>query len=174
MRFIIDGYNLIFSRRRPGRPLRQMNIEAARESLLSLLSRYRAVTGDTLVVFFDGSREATGFLRRERVNGVDIVFSYPDATADEEIKAHVEEIKARSGVYVVSSDNSLKTFARRCGLQVIDSQVFMAQVRRALGRRHERSGADEPVEKYQGPSRADVEYWLKVFTAPETKRGERA
>jgi len=90
MRFIIDGYNLIFSRRRPGRPLRPINVEAARTAMLGLLGRYKAMTGHSLVVFFDGAPDGSGFLRRNRIYGVDVMFSYPGVTADEEIAAHLE------------------------------------------------------------------------------------
>ena len=172
MRFLIDGYNLIFSRRRPGRPLRPVNVAAARESILGLLARYKAATGDLLVVFFDGSPQAVGFLRRERVQGIDVVFSYPDQTADEDIKEHITAIKGRTGVHLVSSDNSLKAFAKRLGIKVIDSQTFMARVRKALGRQREEADEAEPLEKFQGPHPSEVEYWLKIFQAPKSARSD--
>jgi predicted RNA-binding protein with PIN domain len=172
MRFIIDGYNLIFSRRRPGRPLRPANIEAARGAMLGLLGRYKAATGDSLVVFFDGAPDGSGFLRRNRIHGVDVMFSYPGVTADEEIMAHLEGIKGRTGVHIVSSDNSLKRFAKRLGVTVLDSRTFLSRVRRALGRRHEAAREEEPREKYEGPSPVDTQYWLKIFRAKRRTEGD--
>ena len=174
MRFIIDGYNLIFSRRRPGRPMRSINIEAARTAMLGLLGRYKAATGHSLVVFFDGAPDGSGFLRRNRVHGVDVMFSYPGVTADEEIEAHLEGIRGRTGVHVVSSDNSVKRFAKRLGVTVVDSQTFLSQVRRALGRTRAAAETEEPREKFEGPSSVDAQYWLKIFSAPRRKETEPA
>ena len=172
MRYIIDGYNLLFARRRPGRPMRPINIEAARTSLLALLARYKAGSGDSLMVFFDGSSDASGFLRRQRVHGIEVVFTYPGATADDEIKAHLEGIRGRTGVHVVSSDNSLKRFAKRLGVSVVDSQAFLSHLRKALAREREAPHEEEPKEKYEGPSPAEREYWLKIFSAPRTRKTE--
>jgi predicted RNA-binding protein with PIN domain len=172
MRFIIDGYNLIFSRRRPGRPLQPVNVEAARSALLATLARYKAATGDALTVFFDGSSDGSGFLRRQRVRGIEVFFSYPGVTADEEIKAHLESTRGRTGLHVVSSDNSLKRFAKRLGVAVVDSQTFFSHVRRALARKHEAVRDEEPREKYEGPSAADREYWLKLFSALPPKEAK--
>ena len=172
MRFIIDGYNLIFSQRRPGRPLQPVKVEAARTWLLAMLARYKAATGHALTVFFDGSSEGSGFLRRQRVKGIEVFFSYPGVTADEEIKTHLESTRGRTGLHVVSSDNSLKRFAKRFGVIVMDSLAFLSQVRRALARKHEAARSEEPREKYEGPSAADREYWLKIFSALPPKEAK--
>jgi hypothetical protein len=44
----------------------------------------------------------------------------------------------------------------------------MARVRKALGRKREEADDAEPLEKFQGPHPAEVEYWLKIFQAPKS------
>ncbi len=112
-------------------------------------------------------------MRRERIHGVDVVFSYPDSTADDEIKGHLESIKDRTGVYVVSSDNSLRHSARRLGFRTLDSPSFLKRIHRTLTRRREAAIHEEPREKFQGPSQAEADYWIRIFSSPRDGKADR-
>lgn len=171
MRLLIDGYNLLFARGRSTRSQRLVSVSAARKALLDLLVRYKAATGHSVAVFFDGTPHQFGFRRRERVGGVDIIFSYPDTTADEALMNHLEVAQPRTDVQVVTSDNSLKRFAKRMGAKVMDCAQFMRHLRRVLHKISEKAEEQEPREKLMCLSPGEVDYWVRLFSQLAPKSG---
>ncbi len=100
----IDGYNLIAAL--TGEKLEHLDLEAERENLLELLADYRALSRHRLSVVFDGGARASGERRRERVRGVEVIFSPLGRSADQVLV----EMAGRygSGLTVVTSDREVR------------------------------------------------------------------
>ncbi len=165
MQILIDGYNLIFaaSRRMGGFDISET--EAARDKMLGLLARYKTVRSGRFLVFFDGGQESAHLPRRQFVRGMDVLFSDPGSDADSDIKNTVSHADNPRDTRVVSSDVAIQRFVKRYGAEVTESAAFLDEVSEALA--ESALPADEPIEKYEGPSKDEVDYWMNVFGEPE-------
>ncbi|NOZ23797.1 MAG: hypothetical protein GXP25_22190 [Planctomycetes bacterium] len=161
MRLLIDGYNVIFASTR--RAFNMDNPERARTQLISLLSAYQSISHDDITVAFDGRAEGRMFPQTQKAHGITIVFSESDSDADTVIKRLLAREPNPKAAAVVSSDNSLQTFAKRFKAERIDSEEFLRDLDRKLKAAHARRADDDPIEKYEGLSSRDVDYWMKYF-----------
>lgn len=151
---IIDGYNLIHRTPRlrpgPGRTLRE-----AREGLVNLLSWTVGAGEARFLVVFDG---AEGGGRDERQGRVEVRFSRPPRTADDLIRALVEDqVERVDRLTVVTADLEVARHARAMGADVSLSDLFAASI---LGP----AGSDsEDAEKPTTLSRKEIEEWAEIF-----------
>jgi len=168
MRLIIDGYNVIFAA--VGHKFRIRNPRTTRERLLADLARFKVSTGDEITVVFDGTREAIS--PRQDYHGVTVLFSNEDTDADHMIMNLVSHDEKPHTIRVVTSDNSLRAFVKRFGCEVEDAADFAERLEATLktGQSLE-TPEPEPIEKFDGISDAEVEYWLKYFEEAEPEDG---
>jgi len=157
----VDGYNLIFaaSKKMSGFDIRRT--EAARESLLDLLGKFRAARPGRVVVFFDGGPGAAHLPRHQMVRGIDVAFSDIRSDADSDIKNAVSHADQPRNIRVVTSDAAIRNFVLRYGATVTESAAFLHEIEDVL--RASSLPRDEPAEKYEGTPDGDTEYWLKIF-----------
>jgi len=160
---LIDGYNLLFAI--PGFDPREL--AAGRDRLVDRIGRYCRATGQRAQVYFDprkrGREEA--FDRVRRNPPVEVVL-LSDVSADEAIRALVEESPDRTAYLVISSDREVSGAAKRRGFASQGSQEFLAEVELS-----ERSPA---AEKPDGCPPDQAEYWMKRFGLggkPDEARG---
>jgi len=151
---VIDGYNLIHRspalRPGPSRTLRQ-----AREKLLNLLSWAIGAGEASFVVVFDGA-EGTG--SSGRAGRVEVRYSQPPRTADDDIRALVEErVERVERLTVVTADLEVARHARAMGANVAISDLFLAS---ALG---PQAGGEGEAEKPTQLTRKELEEWAEIF-----------
>jgi predicted RNA-binding protein with PIN domain len=122
MRWLIDGYNII--RRDPDLRAREgQSLEAGRTALLTLVARVARDLPDSFTVVFDGARRTGGV----PVGGqVQVVFSRPPASADDELRRLAATL--REGAIVVSSDRAVRDAARRAGAVAVSAEAFLDAV----------------------------------------------
>ncbi|MEW6359130.1 MAG: NYN domain-containing protein [Planctomycetota bacterium] len=161
MRLFIDGYNVIFASTKHA--FNMDNPERARMQLISLLSAYRSITRDEITVAFDGHADGRMYPQTQKVHGITIVFSEADADADTLIKRLLAKEPNPKAAAVVSSDNSLRDFAKRLRAGQIDSEEFLRELDKRLKSAHAERADNDPIEKYEGLSRSEVDYWMKYF-----------
>jgi len=169
MPIFVDGYNLIFaaSRRLPGFDI--VHTETARDNLLNLLAKYKSLHAERIMVFFDGGPEAAHLPRRTMASGgLDVLFSNPGVDADEDIKNAVSHDDNPRGIRVITSDHAIRIFVERCGASVTDSAEFLRSLQETL--KEHSLPQDEPMEKYEGGTGGEMDYWLKVFGGEEPKK----
>jgi predicted RNA-binding protein with PIN domain len=120
MRIIIDGYNLI--RQSGFRHYEQKSLEAGRKALIRSLVGYQKKRGHAITVVFDGWLGGSPNEERDRVDGVEIIYSRLGEKADEVIK----RLSAKSGeeLTVVTSDRDIASSVTRRGHSVISSPAF--------------------------------------------------
>ena len=165
---IVDGYNFYFTGLRPGDNPR--DIRHAREVVIDLISRYVAGRRMRAVVFFDGGPAGQHMPRVQHMKGIEVRFSDPKIDADADIKHAVAHWHNDEEIRVVTSDNSVARFVRRFGATVTKSQDFAAELNALYAEKKEETRpGDEPIEKYEGPGKGEVDYWLRVFKQEREK-----
>ncbi|MBN2409666.1 MAG: NYN domain-containing protein [Candidatus Aminicenantes bacterium] len=122
---IIDGYNLIRQSPELRRHDRQ-DLEKGRVVLLRKLAAYKRLKRHGMIVVFDGWQEGHLGEERDRVGGIEVVFSRRGEKADEVIKRLAARHKDKA--VVVTSDRDLGFSCAREGCEVIASPEFEARL----------------------------------------------
>ena len=149
---IVDGYNLLH--RSPAlRPGPDRSLQESREKLANLLSWAVGAGEARFVVVFDGAEGMAGDSRSGRL---EIRFSRPPRSADDLIRALVEEqVQQVERVTVVTSDLEVARHARAMGADVSLADLFLASV---LG-----PAAPEAPEKPLTLTKKEIEEWAERF-----------
>jgi predicted RNA-binding protein with PIN domain len=121
LHIVIDGYNLI-RRSTTLSHFEMQDIQLGREMLLDRLVRYKKIKRHKITVVFDGINAPSFSPRRDRVKGIDILYSRNGETADTVIKKIVT--KDREKAMVVSSDRDVVNFSEKQGAAAISSTDF--------------------------------------------------
>ncbi|MEK7851835.1 MAG: NYN domain-containing protein [Deltaproteobacteria bacterium] len=149
---IIDGYNLI----RQSSTLAELdakNMQKGREALINRLATYKSIKGYKITVVFDAWKSDNLSEGRDKVKGIDIIYSKAGETADEVIKRMSSNM--REGGIVITADNDIASFAKRQGCVIIEPRVF--EERMQIAAISDMKGGDEdyvyPVKDKKGPSK---------------------
>jgi predicted RNA-binding protein with PIN domain len=131
---IVDGYNLIRQSSQL-QPLDALDLQAGREALLELLSRYRQRSHHRITVVFDGWQGGDLKESRDCYHGMLIIYSRRGERADEVIKRLLRQERQRA--LVVTSDRDIQV----CAAQVKATWISAGQFEPHL---HEPAGMSEP------------------------------
>lgn len=149
---IVDGYNLIH-RSAALRPGPERTLREAREKLVNLLS-WAVGSGEVrFLVVFDG---ASGLGADERQGRIEVRYARPPRSADDLIRALVEERLGRDErITVVTADLEVARHARAMGADISLADLFLASV---LG-----PTAPSQPEKPVALSKREIEEWAEIF-----------
>ncbi len=136
MIIVIDAYNLLRSIPPHGRKVS----DTERGKFIAQVSRYGRSKGHKMVVVFDGG--PYDWPQKERINGVQVIYSGVHESADDYIKDYLDAIRAKD-VLLVSSDNELNTWAARLEIPSIGSFHFYGLMQVALKGREEKTVVSE-------------------------------
>lgn len=124
----IDGYN--FLKQSPDlRRLEQIELKKAREGLIERLAKYKQIKGHSITVVFDGEQERRLAGQRQRLRGIDVIFSKPGEKADDVLKRLSAE--KRGGITVVTSDREVALFSEKKGAITIPVSDFAEKMEMA-------------------------------------------
>ncbi len=147
MHYIIDGNNLLHKIKNLEAILKK-DKQAPREKLASMVDRFAAGKNLKVSLHFDGFENVP--IKSDRIR---IYYSNKN-TADEEIRNEIESAKNSRNLIIVTSDDALKQFARKCGCKSVLSEEFASQLK----------GKDEPDEEDSRIKSIDnQEYFKKLF-----------
>jgi uncharacterized protein len=121
MHLIIDGYNLIRQSDTLKRHER-FSLEEGRKALIRSISLYKRQRGHKVTVVFDGGEGGCFEEERDKLSGIDIIYSRKGEKADDVIKRMVQ--KRAEETVVVSSDRDIADFVSRRGGTAISYQEF--------------------------------------------------
>lgn len=132
--------------------------------LVSLLgsSRY---AGEAAVLVCDGAGDGSieapkGKRGRVRLSGVEVVFSGPESTADDEIEDRLR-LGGGGGMTVISDDRRLRRAASRVRARSLGSGTFLSHLLHPAGRVKKRPvpefARDIPLDKYS------MAHWMQEF-----------
>lgn len=100
---VVDGYNIIGASSELTR-LKQRDISQARKRLIEQMQEYQAYTGNRIIIVFD-ALYVKGNEHRQYYNGVEVIYTREEETADECIERLVKSLKnVNNEVYVATSD----------------------------------------------------------------------
>jgi predicted RNA-binding protein with PIN domain len=155
LHIIIDGYNLIRQSPRLKRLDRQ-DIQLGRQTLLEELALYKKRKHHRITVVFDGANAPAFTQPKDRINGIDILFSRAGESADTLIKRMSAREKEKA--LIVSSDRDIVGFAMSQGAAVISSPLFGEKIARTAPAPDDSSGSLDVKSwnlstKKKGPSR---------------------
>lgn len=123
---IVDGYNLIFG----WDALKELaadNLELARGRLTDLLRSYRAFRDCELVLVFDGYK-VTGSPGERDTDGIHIVYTRENETADMYIEKLANDIGKNYAVRIVTNDSLIRLSALRSGVLRMSCAEFINEM----------------------------------------------
>jgi|SRR5690625_1765198 len=122
---VVDGYNIIGDWDEL-KKLKQRDIGLARDRLIEILIEYRAYTKRRVIIVFD-ALYVKGTESKQRINGVEIIFTKENETADECIERLIKSLKnVRNQVYVATSDYlEQRTVFSRGALRISARELFI-------------------------------------------------
>ncbi|MFN3386790.1 MAG: NYN domain-containing protein [Candidatus Thermochlorobacter sp.] len=162
-RVIIDGYNLVHML---GKALSPQTLSLVREKLEQKLHRYAAKHKTKVILVYDGqgvlgSSEKQGYL--------DIIFTASGESADAYIKSLIDKAHSHN-LLIVSSDRSIRDYARVSGLKSASSEEFLSWLSESEPKSKQAHGATASRKKHDEKKPAtlsehEVEEWKKLFGA---------
>ncbi len=139
----IDGYNIInqwsyykdMSR----------NIENSRIKLIELLVEYQAYRGIKVIIVFDAHLVKGSLEKKEKVDGIEIVYTKEHETADSYIEKQLDKIGRYERVQVATSDNSIQQIVLARGGTRISAQEMIMELENT--KKNIRTITDTPRQK---------------------------
>lgn len=164
MRFLIDGYNLLYAVW-PGemRLVRPRAWPRLRQRLLDRLDSRFGNDARSSTVVFDAAHPPTDAPAEADSRRLHVRFAVGYPSADDLIEDLIRTDSAPAGLTVVSDDRRLRDAARRRGCVVRGCLDFFEQIERPPV---PEPPAEEPPTKPDAVTPADVDYWLKEFGGP--------
>lgn len=156
LHIIIDGYNLI--KNSPSlSELDRQDLQLGREALIDLLVAYKKVKSHKITVVFDGAGSVDATASRDRIQGIQVIFSRRGQSADAVIKSMAA--REREKALVVSSDRDVVLAAAGSQSATIPASEFESRL--TMAGRMDAAGAPAdsesdgwiPTTRKKGPSR---------------------
>lgn len=157
MPVIIDGYNLLRLVEKVSETQTLTDVAMCR-----IVSDYLRHIGQIGEVVFDGigPREKAVF---QNLPNLEVTFSGSQTEADSVIETRITANTAPKRLIVVSSDHRIQNAALKRKAVSLKCEVFWAEMMQTLAKVLRKRKLAEPLEKRQGITEAETEYWLKVF-----------
>jgi uncharacterized protein len=159
MRYLIDGYNLLFATGRLTARAGRGALEASRKWLLVEVVRFHGTESASVTVVFDAAGAPPGTPLHEDHGDVRVLFAR-DQTADDLIEELIRDESAPRALTVVSDDNRIKEAARRRDCVVLGCLDYCERWRQP--RRAAAVPAVEPA-KPEVMSEQERQRWLEAF-----------
>ncbi len=159
---LIDGYNLLYASGVFGTGGRT-SLESSREAMLDWLGEILSdAQRRRTTIVFDARNAPPGLPRTATKHDLRIRFAPRGSEADDVIEELILEHSAPRTLLVVSSDHRIHRAAKRRRATPIDSEQWVAKVRRRARTTSERSqpASDEACEM----SIDELQTWLDNFT----------
>lgn len=148
---IVDGYNIIYAWEGL-KKLAEDNFDFARHRLTEVLCNYHGYTKCETVLVFDGYKVKGNAGERFDYNGIHIVYTKENETADMYIEKLVNEIGKNYSVRVATSDNLIQVAALSSGVLRMSAKELLTEINYVDQKIREvlaenKKGAFRPFEK---------------------------
>ncbi len=125
--YIIDGYNVIFAWKEL-KELSKLNIDSAKDKLISLLSEYKSIVGKRVILVFDGYKVKNNMGSEDIIQDISVIHTRENETADAYIERFANANKDKLHITVVTSDSLIRQLAMGSNCMVISSQDFENEI----------------------------------------------
>lgn len=127
---LVDGYNIVFAWDEL-KELAKVNIEAARNKLLDILSNYQGYKKNTVIAVFDAYKVEGGKGETLKYNNIYVVYTKEAETADQYIEKTVHEIGRKYDVTVATSDGLEQIIIMGQGANRLSAQGLKEEIQAA-------------------------------------------
>jgi len=128
----VDGYNVIFAWDEL-KAIARDNLDAARKSLMDLLSNYQGFRKNRVILVFDAYKVPGGQGSVSQYEGIFVVYTKERQTADAYIEKTTYELRKEARVRVVTSDNAEQLIILGHGALRVSASAFHQEVESAEG-----------------------------------------
>ncbi len=125
--YIIDGYNVIFAWE-DLKELSKLNIESAKDKLVSVVSEYRAIIDTNMMIVFDGYKVQDNKGSESVIEEITVVHTKENETADAYIERFANTNKDKLNLTVVTSDSLIRQLTTGNNCRVIKSIDFKKEI----------------------------------------------
>ena len=129
---LVDGYNVIFAWDEL-KAIARDNLDAARKSLMDLLSNYQGFRKNRVILVFDAYKVPGGQGSVSQYEGIFVVYTKERQTADAYIEKTTYELRKEERVRVVTSDNAEQLIILGHGALRVSAGAFHQEVESAEG-----------------------------------------
>jgi len=131
---LIDGYNVIFAWAEL-RELMNINIDAARDRLIDIISAYKAYISAEVIIVFDAYKVPHRGTDILRYHNIDIVYTKTAETADQYIEKTAKKMVKKDAITVVTSDGLEQIIIRSTGCLLMSSRELKEEIDRISAQR---------------------------------------
>lgn len=177
MRYLIDGYNLMYWQLAGSLPHHALGVmvprfgpdglrRARHRFLNDLAAALGPLEASAATVVFDAARAPEDAARESRHKGMAVVFAVDAEDADERIEQLLARHSNPKALTVVSSDRRLRDAARRRGARPSTADefaTFLASRRSRPSKARPEPSDDAERLRQRGPSAGEARLWLDVF-----------
>lgn len=137
----VDGYNIINAWDNL-KELSEISLELARNELIEIMAEYQSFSGVKVIVVFDAHMVKKNSGTRDRIKGVEIIYTRENETADHYIERRLDEIGRTEVVRVATSDWMEQQIILGRGGTRISARELKIEVNRSLKRLKDRTDVD--------------------------------
>jgi predicted RNA-binding protein with PIN domain len=161
MRFLIDGYNVMYAQGLLGKRFGPDGFRKVRTRFLNeLADAFGPVDAHLTTVVFDAAAAPEDVPAELGHKGITVIFAVDDADADERIEHLITAHSAPKSLTVVSSDHRIRQAAKRRKAQVLTADEFLTLLE---SRKHPKTPPPTEKARERELSPGETEYWLKEF-----------
>ncbi len=124
---LVDGYNIIFAWKELSE-LAKINIDAARDKLLDILSNYQGYKNIRLMVVFDAYKVKGFGGEKSKYHNIWVVFTKEAQTADGYIERFAHDNGKKYDIMVATSDGMEQIIITGQGCRIISAREFEREV----------------------------------------------
>ncbi len=157
MRYLIDGYNLLFRIAKPGSAL-----EKKRESLIVELNRVISDFKLKVIVVFDGSHPGLSHVMRHHFDALEIIYTYQNLSADEYIIEEVHSTRRPEEILVITSDRGLSQTCKNLGAKTQSIETFISSLKKKNFRKKKKQKETASEASFKDSS-AEITRLLAIF-----------
>lgn len=121
---LVDGYNVIFANEEL-KTLAELNLDSAKDRLISILSNYKGMTELDIRLIFDGYKVKEGKGSEVVVEDITVIHTKENQTADAFIELFTNENKEKYEICVATSDGLIQQITRGQNCYIISSRELM-------------------------------------------------
>lgn len=127
--YLIDGYNLLYKMDELA-DLREVNLNAAAEKLISMLDSWQGWLGCHMTVVFDAYKRKENAGSAGRAGELEVIYTRTDEPADAFIEKFVHDASGRYRITVVTDDNLVRLTSLKFGAIPQSDDSFLSEMRR--------------------------------------------
>lgn len=157
MRYLIDGYNLLF---RLAKPIRAL--EKKRDRLIEELNHVISEFKLKATIVFDGSLPGLSHAMRHHFDALEIIYTYQNLSADAYIIEEVNLSSHPEQIIVITSDRDLAQTCKNLGARTQSIETFLSVLEKKSAKKKKRQRASQVESSFQDSS-AHIARLLSIF-----------